>query len=246
MPVDPKASIIIPCYNAEDWVEQCVMSAINQNYSDFEVIAIDNESSDNTEDKLEKIRQKYPDKLRVEKEKNIYPNCWDEARLKGFELAKGEYFFTLASDDYYNEDYITNCMKYINTARDRILALQSPINNVQADGSSVGHQAHNYKTLDELKSLLLKKCPVNSPTVVYSRKLFEQNMLTTKPETYGGAADYDLYCQLADKDVFIWPAHKFTGYNYRWHPEQATWNVHREGINYDQMIQNYWKEKWQM
>ena len=246
MPVSPKASIIIPCYNAADWVEQCVLSAINQDYDNYEVIAIDNESSDSTMKKLLDLQDQYPDTLTATSEKNIYPNCWDEARLKGFEMATGDYFFTLASDDFYDHNYVSNCMKYFNAAKDRILALQSPIKNVQADGTSVGYQAHQYKSMDELKDLLLTKCPVNSPTVVYNRKIFDNGDFTTKPETYGGAADYDLYCQLADKDIFIWPAHKYTGYNYRWHPQQATWNVHREGVNYDQMIQNFWKKKWQM
>ena len=37
----PKVSIIVPCYNSEKWVEECVVSALTQNYENIEVIAVD-------------------------------------------------------------------------------------------------------------------------------------------------------------------------------------------------------------
>jgi len=80
--------------------------------------------------------------------------------------------------------------------------------------------------------------------VVYKASLYHEGLLETKPEMYGGAADYDLYCSLANNKVFIYPAPVWLGFCYRWHEEQATWKVHKEGINYDKMIQDYWREKW--
>jgi len=96
--------------------------------------------------------------------------------------------------------------------------------------------------------MLLSKCPVNSPTAVYNRKLYDEGILKTKPDKYSGAADYDLYCSLVDRGHFIFPANKWLGYYYRWHPEQATWEMHKEKnrVNYDKLIQEYWREKWKM
>jgi len=92
--------------------------------------------------------------------------------------------------------------------------------------------------------MCLELCSVNSPTAVYKRELYDQGKLKTTPKKYGGASDYDLYCKLADEGTFIYPANNWLGYYYRWHEEQATWNVKKEEKDYDGMIQNYWRKKW--
>ena len=51
----PKVSIVIPCYNAEKWIMQCVSSALEQAYDNVEFIAVDHESKDNTLNILENI-----------------------------------------------------------------------------------------------------------------------------------------------------------------------------------------------
>ena len=243
-----KASIIIPCYNAEKWINECVMSALNQTHEDIEVIAVDNESTDSTVAMLEELQKMHPN-LKLDSAPNIYPNCWDEARGKGFELSTGQYLFTLAADDVLDKDYVSNCLKFILSAPDRIFAFQSPIRNINDFGVTLQNMAdmsHSYSSLGEFKSATMEKCPANSPTVVFNRKLFDDGLLATHPEKYGGAADYDLYCRLADKEVFIWPGNRWTGYYYRWHEGQATWNVIKEPTNYDKMIQDYWREKWNL
>jgi hypothetical protein len=79
---------------------------------------------------------------------------------------------------------------------------------------------------------------------MFHRSLYEKGLLKAKPETYGGAADYDLYCNLADNGVFIYPIRNWVGYYYRWHPEQATWGVLGSGVNHNEKIQRYWRKKW--
>ena len=80
--MSPKVTIIIPCYNSEKFVAECVLSALTQTYENIEVIAVDNESTDNTMLLLEAMAEHH-DKLTVSTAKNIYPNCWDEAREEG-------------------------------------------------------------------------------------------------------------------------------------------------------------------
>jgi len=236
----PKISIIVPCYNAEKWVEKCLLSALEQTYENFEVIAVDNESSDSTLKILKSINN---DKLKISTAKNIYPHCWDEARTVGFSMSTGKYLFTLASDDFLHKEYVSLCMKHILTDPKKIMAFQSPIRGVK-EGIELSETKHFYRSFKELKETLLKKCPVNSPTVVYNRILYDEGLLKSYPGKYSGAADYDLYCSLVDRGHFIFPANKWLGYYYRWHPEQATWDMHKEPKNYDKMIQDAWREKW--
>ena len=242
----PKVSIIIPCYNSEKWIEECALSALNQTYENVEVIIVDNESTDNSVEITKQIQQTYPS-LILSSAKNIYPNCWDEARSEGFRLMTGDYVLVMGSDDVLDEQFIDNCMKIFLKAPSKIKALQSPAKGITIKNEIkvfTGELKHSYKSKQEFKNLCLEKCPVNTPTVMYNTELYRQGLLKAEPEKYGGAADYDLYCKLVDNNIFIYPSPVWLGFYYRWHEEQATWKVHKQGINYDKMIQDYWRAKW--
>jgi glycosyltransferase involved in cell wall biosynthesis len=239
-----KVSIIIPCYNTEKWVEQCVISALEQDYKSFEVIAVDNESTDGTVEVLEKIKDLYP-QLMTGSAPNIYRHSWEEPRNVGLEMCTGDYVTFVCADDYLEKSYISKCMKFIMASPKSILALQSPIRNIR-NGIPAEEQGHLYRSLDEFKKTALNKCPVNTPTVIYNKGIYDSGMLETYPEKYYGAADYDLYCRLAENNIMIYPAPIWTGYNYRWHEEQCTWGMHREPIDYDKLIQEYWSERWKL
>ena len=238
----PKVSVIVPCYNTEKYIEQCVESIFSQTYKNIEVIAVDNESKDKSFDKLLSLKEKYPS-LIIDTAPNIYRHSWDEPRTKGLELSTGKYITFICSDDYLENDYIENCMNLILSAPEKIKALQSPIRNIK-NNKPEGFQRHLYHSLQEFKNFSLTRCVVNTPTVIYNRDLYEKGLLKTNPELYLGAADYDMYCNLANNKVFIYPSPNWLGYNYRWHEEQCTWGMHKEEINYDSLIQEYWRGKW--
>lgn len=88
-------SIITPCYNVEDYIEECVHSAFAQTYTNIEVICIDNNSTDKTWEKLVALQKTYPS-LIIDKEPK--PGA-PAARNKGLKLAKGEWIQFLDADD---------------------------------------------------------------------------------------------------------------------------------------------------
>jgi len=238
-----KVTIIIPCYNAEKWIEKCVTSALNQTYENTEVILVDNESTDRSLEIVKKVQETHP-ALIVSTAPNLYRYSWEEPVTEGLSLSTGDYITILGADDYITPEYVENFMQYISKAPSKILAFQSPIRGVQGlEEDFRGEVAHNYKSLTEFKEQLFHHSPVNTPTMVYSRKLKDRGLLRWDPQ-YLGAADYHLYFRLADNNVFIFPADRYLGYNYRWHPGQATWGMHRETTNYDDTIRGYWRVKW--
>ncbi len=95
-------SIIIPAYNVEDYIEECVVSAFAQDYSPLEVICIDNNSTDRTWFKLEQLKQQYPE-LIIDKEQKAGAPA---ARNKGLRLSKGEWLQFLDADDLLMPDKI--------------------------------------------------------------------------------------------------------------------------------------------
>jgi len=88
----PLVSVLIPCYNAEAWVEEAIDSALSQTYKRKEVIVVDDGSSD----KSVEICKKYDDHITLEASSNGGA-C--RARNRALELAKGELVQYLDADD---------------------------------------------------------------------------------------------------------------------------------------------------
>lgn len=93
MPITPKVSIIIPCYNSEPYIDDCLKSIFTQNYMNLEIIVIDDGSTDNSL----KILESYRDKIILISQANSGACI---ARNKGLEIASGKYIKFLDSDDY--------------------------------------------------------------------------------------------------------------------------------------------------
>lgn len=241
-----KISIIIPCYNAEKWIEQCVNSALNQTYENLEVIVVDNESKDSSLQIINKLKEINPHLL-VSTAPNLYKYSWTEPVEEALSLASGEYFTILGSDDYIDEKYVENIVDVIERSNGKIEIFQSPIRGIDTNNLPVknGNISHSYKNLTEFKKKLFTGCPVNTPTVVYKKSIHTEGNVFWDSESFLGSADYNLYFHLADKKKFIYPIPKWLGYHYRWHSDQATWGMQKEETRYDEKIKNWWRKKWE-
>lgn len=101
-----KISIIIPCYNVEQWIGRCLESLIKQTYAReyIEIICIDDASTDQTYQELLKWEQKYPENfLIIHCDENIRQGA---ARNLGLEYASGEWITFIDADDWVEIDYL--------------------------------------------------------------------------------------------------------------------------------------------
>lgn len=99
-----KISVIIPCYNVEMYIDECMESVVNQSVGleNLEIILIDDASTDNTIAKLKKYEEKYPENI-------ILILCdvngrQGTARNIGMNYATGDYISFVDSDDYIHKD----------------------------------------------------------------------------------------------------------------------------------------------
>ena len=92
----PAISVVIPVYNVEKYVGKCLSSLVEQTFRDFEVIAVNDGSTDDSLEILRHFEQKY-DFIHVLSQKNA---GMSQARNAGMELARGEYLSFVDSDDY--------------------------------------------------------------------------------------------------------------------------------------------------
>ena len=90
-------SIIIPVYNVEPYLRECLDSVFVQDLTDCEVIAVNDGSTDGSYDILKEYKSKHPDVLSLIDKPN---GGLSSARNAGIEKAKGDYFYLLDSDDY--------------------------------------------------------------------------------------------------------------------------------------------------
>lgn len=102
-----KISVIIPAYNEEDVIERCIKSILEQDYKNYEVIVVDNNSTDNTQKTVKSLRNKKV-KLVEEKKKGV-----SNARNKGARVAKGNILFFLDADEYLEPNALKNTEKLI-------------------------------------------------------------------------------------------------------------------------------------
>lgn len=95
-------SVIIPAYNVKPYIEECVDSVLNQKYGNFEIIIVDDGSTDGTGELCDELC-KSDSRIRVIHKKNEGPSA---ARNIGVQSAKGSYISFVDSDDKVSSDYL--------------------------------------------------------------------------------------------------------------------------------------------
>lgn len=94
---NPKVSILIPIYNVEKYLTQCLDSVVNQTLKEIEIICIDDGSTDSSLDILKEYATK-DKRITIITQNNLYAGV---ARNAGLTVAKGEYLSFLDSDDFF-------------------------------------------------------------------------------------------------------------------------------------------------
>lgn len=100
-------SIIVPVYNTEKYIERCLDSIMKQDYPNFEVILVNDGSTDESRIIIQKYKEKYKNISYIKQENKGV----GAARNAGIKVAKGDYISFVDSDDYISKDFIETMMK---------------------------------------------------------------------------------------------------------------------------------------
>lgn len=111
-----KFSILIPVYNTEEYLEECLQSVLNQTYQDFEIIIVDDGSTDKSSVICDKYQNSNPNKVKVIHQQNQGQLA---SRCNAIQAASGEYVIFIDADDLLKE----NALETINQ---RLVAYQKP------------------------------------------------------------------------------------------------------------------------
>lgn len=109
-------SVIIPVYNVEKYITECVNSIISQTNQNFEAIFIDDGSCDSSGIIIQELI-KDKNNLKLIRQRNCGSGA---ARNTGIDMAKGKYITFLDSDDWIMPDCIENVIKLINRGNEKV------------------------------------------------------------------------------------------------------------------------------
>lgn len=131
-------SVIIPVYNVKDYLNACIESVISQSYRDFELILIDDGSSDGSEKICDEYKQKYENVTVIHK-KNAGQSS---ARNIGVDISHGKYFIFVDSDDYIADNTLKMFYDKISQNGQLDVILSECMFNVEPDGKEIDIQRH--------------------------------------------------------------------------------------------------------
>lgn len=115
-------SVIIPVYNVENYLRQCVDSILTQSFRDFELILVDNGSTDSSGSICDEY-QKQDSRALV---KHLMPNIMASgARNEGLKMASGDYVLFIDSDDYYCTDKAFGLLKEKSSGEPDVILFKS-------------------------------------------------------------------------------------------------------------------------
>lgn len=168
----PRASIFIPVFNAEKTIQQAIESVLVQTWTNYELIIVNDASTDGTPGIIEQYRQ-HP-------QVRIYHNSTNLGMAsnsnKGIGLCRGDYVTRLDADDFYAPEYLEKVM--VAFAHSSSLAMVfTGAQLVFADGTTqteLPYPESWIKTGQEFLPQILRYCPVRAPSVSVRRDCYER------------------------------------------------------------------------
>lgn len=183
-------SVIIPCYNVQDFINECLDSVYKQTYPDIEIICVDNNSSDGTFRILEKHEVEGKIKLYKELKKGA-----PSARNLGLKHAKGEWIQFLDADDLLLPTKIDHQMSLCKTDSDAaIIAASYTSRNID------GTEEMIYPLIDTYFGLLRSELGITSSNLFKRTKLLD---IGGWNEVINSSQEYDLMFRMIKMETVV-------------------------------------------
>ena len=189
---EPKISVVMPVYNREEYLKESIESILNQTFTDFEFIIVDDQSTDSSW----QIIQEYADKdKRIISIKNTdEKGCWS-ARNFGWNLAKGKYMAIMDSDDIALPERLQKEFDFMEQHKDVDICGAW----MKTFGSDCDRIISTPLHHEEIKDSMFFSNQISQPTVMIRRISFETVHIRY---TNNVAEDYELWCRIIDKLKF--------------------------------------------
>ena len=244
----PLVSVIIPNYNHARYLDQRIQTVLNQTYQNFEVIILDDKSTDNSLEVIAKYKDNPHVSQIVVNEQNSGSTFkqWD----KGIHLAKGELIWIAESDDYCELNMLEELIKEWTKTDYPVAAHVGYVlfdDNESFISKSKERKNKTYRGESFVKKRMARGCVFrNASGAIFKKECAK--LLSTEYQSYKSTGDYLFWTQICAMGKVI-EVHKNLTYN-RIHMGSVTSNNYTKGITaledkrvYD-YIMSHWKLNW--
>jgi glycosyltransferase involved in cell wall biosynthesis len=193
----PKVSVIIPAYNCSQYLTEVIESVLKQTYKNFELIFVDDGSTDNTKNIIQKYIASYPEKIKYFYQEN---KGLAVARNTGIRNAKGEFIALLDADDKWQPTTLEEEVKILVAESDVGLVHANTI-RISDEGKMLYVNKRNKKYLSGsiFKYLFLRKANISCPTVLFRKECCNRVGMFDENLTRLGCEDRELWLRISLK-----------------------------------------------
>ena len=193
----PRVGVVLPVFNAEKWLAECMESVLGQTYSDFEVLAVNDRSTDGSREILERYAIMDP---RVRIFDTPVRSGVSKALNLGLLVSRSELVARMDADDVCEKDRFRLQVEFLDANKgvaivgSRFLSMDETLNNVIWDNHDIPTESM------DVAAELLKRCCIGHPTVMMRRKVVE---------TIGGYGDGGDCRAVEDYDLWLRASKRF-------------------------------------
>lgn len=168
---NPAVSVIIPTYNRAKLLPRAIKSVLNQTYQDFELIVVDDASTDNTEKVVKEFQEKDGRIRYIQYKKNKGGSA---ARNSGIKAAKGEYIAFQDSDDEWLPEKLEKQMKVFENVSPEVGVVYTAFWRVDSDKKTIIPSSWVKQKEGNIHKELLRGNFVTTPSIVARKECFEK------------------------------------------------------------------------
>ena len=188
---NPTVSVIIPTYNRAHLIGRAIQSVLNQTYQDFEVIVVDDGSTDNTEEVIKEYQEQDRRIRYIRHEKNKGGSA---ARNTGIKLAKGKYIGLLDDDDEWLPEKLEKQMRKFQNSSEKVGVIYSGFFYISEKSGKIVSEIIPHLR-GKVYANLLKGCILGSPTPLIKKRCFQKAGFFD--ETLPSCQDWDMWIRLS-------------------------------------------------
>lgn len=243
----PSVSVIIPGYNHAEYLQERIDSVLKQDYQSFEVILLDDCSSDGSAEVMKGYVQSFSEgKLETNATSIVFhPNDRNSGNTflqweKGIALAKGEYIWIAESDDVAKPDFLRECMEVLLANTDAVAAFTWST-MIGPDGSDLGYswdETKRYRTPGIydgkdfcLRRLVYKNLMYNASMIVFAKEAY--NNINKVYQQYRHSGDWLFWFHICLQGKVCEIPRKLNAF--RQHPNKVSNDSRRSGDDFREM-----------
>ena len=179
--MNPKISVIVPIYNVEKYLEKCISSLLDQSFTDFELILVNDGSPDNCGKICDEFKEK-DSRITV---LHLENGGVCRARNKGMELATGDFYVFVDSDDWVEQDFLKDFVDHLEDDETLIIQDCNRDNDEKSETHFFGFQNKSFVLKEDFGKLFHENAhyvPGGYPwNKLYSAKIIKENNLQFDP-----------------------------------------------------------------